>query len=137
MSTRGMRVLHESTYRERMAEHRERGRREIRRVYLRRTIALLVVGGLMLGGIGLVSSRGADGGRTESPYAKWVRLFAEHHTDGTIKAGNVVVECRGIKCAAYNRPGTPDLEMVVVHMANGRFHVLELLGPEPAMGVAP
>lgn len=136
--------MQEPVYRDRVDYYRYLGQREGKRIMLRRMVAIVIVLGLVLGGVGLVASRGAQvapasgGGRVmvmPSPLEKWVAQYAQTHTKGAIKAKNVVVECRGSKCAAYNKPGTPKLWMVVVAMANGQFHLLGLIGPS-AMGMA-
>lgn len=144
-----MRTLQEPVYRERIDFYRHLGRREGQRIMLRRIVALVVLAGLFFGALALIHSRpahaatkptpvAAGGGRTmvtPSPLAKWVRRYVEKRTKGVYKGANVVVECRGVKCAAYNKPGTPELRLVVVKLADGRFHMIEfLVGAERGVG---
>lgn len=127
MDRNGMRVMREAVYVDRRVRHIAYGRRQALGIMV---VGLVVFGGMLLG-IGVVASRGAatpPSART-AQLEKWVRRFV-------VRAGGrgkgLVVECRGAKCAAY----TPDGGTMVslVRMANGRYHVLELLVPDVVAG---
>lgn len=131
-----MRVLHESTYRERMRISRKLGRKDGQRIMVRRTLALVGIAALMFGGVEV--SRAA----TPKPIAsgsgrvmvghpaleKWFRRYIVRATKGHVKPSALHIECRKRKCIGYSADGTTDVE--IVRLASGEFHLLKFLMPD-------
>lgn len=123
-----MRVMTEATYQERRDYYRDLGRREARLYGRRRLLAFALIAGLMLGGLGVVNSHAAGGGRVESPeqtHTKWALRFVQGQVgDHTA----LTARCVNRRCAVWSPDHQTEFRIVV--MANGRFRVTEALVPD-------